>query len=388
MSRYRDPETEPKEPDEDYSEDNPPPAFTDPDDGQATAALIPAAIVPKVKMNPPKEYKVGQDAEVWMETVDRYFQFTYPGAPDKDLITVFLTFIQNNDRHYFHVVAKTPDATYEDVMNTFLRQFGNPHKRSVAKKHLMALQQGNQTFADYLRTFTSLTSLASVDLDDVLIKDIFVSNMESDLRKQFNLRFLTEDERNNLKVLLDLNYVVHSKQAETLHYRGQKEQSGGPARKDKDKGRGNTPYDRANQNQGNQNQNANHNSQKNKGKGKGKRKGKGSASSPSQPCQRRGRTNHVTKDCFSTKTPEGKPIKGNPPAQNPYKGQQQQNNQGGKSESNKLLKTVNTLVKELQNQQSINAAVAAPAPAPASAPAPQGNSPGTGQVPVMRAARG
>ncbi|KAK3283153.1 hypothetical protein CYMTET_9137 [Cymbomonas tetramitiformis] len=83
MSRYRDPETEPKEPDEDYTEDNPPPAFTDPDDGQATAALIPAAIVPKVKMNPPKEYKVGQDAEVWIETVDRYFQFTYPGTSDE-----------------------------------------------------------------------------------------------------------------------------------------------------------------------------------------------------------------------------------------------------------------------------------------------------------------
>ncbi|KAK3240857.1 hypothetical protein CYMTET_49336 [Cymbomonas tetramitiformis] len=83
MSRYRDPETEPKEPDEDYSEDNPPPAFTDPDDGQANAAIIPAAIVPKVKMNPPKGYKVGQDAEVWMDTVDKYFQFTYPGTCDE-----------------------------------------------------------------------------------------------------------------------------------------------------------------------------------------------------------------------------------------------------------------------------------------------------------------
>ncbi|KAK3287856.1 hypothetical protein CYMTET_4652 [Cymbomonas tetramitiformis] len=41
--------------------------------------------------------------------------------------------------------------------------------------------------------------------------------------------------------------------------------------------------------------------------------------------------------------------------------QQQQQNQGGKGESNKLIKTVNTLVKkEIKNQQNINAAIAPP----------------------------
>jgi len=92
-------------------------------------------------------------------------------------------------------------------------------------------------------------------------------------------------------------------------------------------------------------------------------------------------------------------IRGNPPAQNPLyprggqqQQQQQRNNQGGKGggkgESDKLLKTVNTLVKEIQKQQSINAAVVQPAPAPAALPAPQGNSQGTAQVPNVRAPRG
>ena len=87
---------------------------------------------------------------------------------------------------------------------------------------------------------------------------------------------------------------------------------------------------------------------------------------------------------------EIKPIKGNPPAQNPFyqKGgqQQQQYNQGGRSETNKLLKTVNTLVNEIKNQQSINAAIAQPAPAADAAP--QGNSQGIAQVPLLGAPRG
>ncbi|KAK3287116.1 hypothetical protein CYMTET_5345 [Cymbomonas tetramitiformis] len=390
MSRYRDPANEPKEPETEYTEDNPPIVFTDPDD-DSVPAPAPPSLVPKVKMTPPREFKSGQDAEVRLDTVDRYFQFTYPGVKDKDLITVFPTLIQTNDRHYFQVVAQQPDATYEMVRRIFLSQFGNPHKRSVAKKHLMALHQGNQTFSDYLRTFTSLAALAAVDLNDVLIKDRFVSSMDPDLRRQFQLRFLTEQERNNLswqettQILLDLNYVVHSKQSETLHYRGQKEQSsGGPVKKDKDRGRGKKPYDKSNRNW-NQNQSGSQNSNQNRSKGKGgkgKGKGKGKSQNPSQPCQRCGRTNHVTKDCFSTKTPDGKDIKGKPPAQNPFRRQQQQN-QGAKDGSGKLINTINTLVKELKSQHSINAAVATPAPAPASAPAPQGNSQGTAQFQQM-----
>ncbi|KAK3284527.1 hypothetical protein CYMTET_7823 [Cymbomonas tetramitiformis] len=161
-----------------------------------------------------------------------------------------------------------------------------------------------------------------------------------------------------------------------------KEQSsGGPVKKDKDKGRGRKPYDKSNRNwnqsqNGNQNSNANQNRSKGKG-GKGKGKGKGKAQNPSQPCQRCGRTNHATKDCFSTKTPDGKAIQGKPPAQNPFRRQQQQN-QGAKNESGKLINTINTPVKELKSQHNINAAVATPAPA--SAPAPQGNSQGTAQI--------
>ncbi|KAK3242831.1 hypothetical protein CYMTET_47502 [Cymbomonas tetramitiformis] len=385
MSRFRDPANEPQEPENEYTEDNPPMIFTDPDT-DSVPAPAPPSLVPKVKMTPPREFKSGQDAEVWLDTVDKYFQFTYPGVKDKDLITVFLTLIQNNDRHYFQVLAQQPSATYEMVRQTFLRQFGNPHKRSVAKKHLMALSQGTQTFADYLRTFTSLASLAAVDLNDVLIKDRFVTSMDPDLRRQFQLRFLTEEQRNNLswqettQILLDLNYVIHSKQSETLHYRGQKEQlSGGPAKKDKGKGRGQKPYDRSNRNR-NQNQSGSQNSNQNRNKGKGgkgKGNGKGRSQNP-QSCNRCGRVGHIEKDCYSTKTPDGKEIKGKPPAQSPFQNRrQQQQNQGAKDGSGKLINTINTLVKELKNQHSINAAVATPVPA--SAPAPQGNSQGTAQ---------
>ncbi|KAK3277211.1 hypothetical protein CYMTET_14769 [Cymbomonas tetramitiformis] len=114
MSRYRDSENEPKQPDDEYTADNPPMVFTYPD-ADPIPAPAPPSLVPKVKMTPPKEFKSGMDAEVWLETVDRYFQFTYPGVPDKDLITVFLTLIQNNDRHYFQVVANQPDVTYEGM---------------------------------------------------------------------------------------------------------------------------------------------------------------------------------------------------------------------------------------------------------------------------------
>ncbi|KAK3251531.1 hypothetical protein CYMTET_39131 [Cymbomonas tetramitiformis] len=214
--------------------------------------------------------------------------------------------------------------------------------------------------------------------------------MDSDLRRQFQLRFLTEQERNNLswqettQILLDLNYVIHSKQSETLHYRGQREQSsGGPVKKDKDKGRGQKPYDRSNRNR-NQNQSGSQNSNQNRSKGKGgkgKGKGKGKSQNP-QTCNRCGRVGHIEKDCYSTKTPDGKDIKGKPPAQSPFQNRrQQQQNQGAKDGSGKLINTINTLVKELKSQHSINAAVATPAPA--SAPAPQGNSQGTAQAPVF-----
>ncbi|KAK3288596.1 hypothetical protein CYMTET_3932 [Cymbomonas tetramitiformis] len=391
MSRYKDPANEPQAPEAEYTEDSPPMVFVDPDADSVPAPAPPPSLVPKVKMTPPREFKSGQDAEVWLDTVDRYFQFTYPDVNDKDLITVFLTLIQNNDRHYFQVLAKQPYTTYAMVRQTFLRQFGNPHKRSVAKKHLMALTQGTQTFADYLRTFTSLASLAAVDLNDVLIKDRFVTSMDPDLRRQFQLRYLTEEQRNNLswqettQVLLDLNYVIHSKQSETLHYRGQKEQSsGGPAKKEKDRGRGQKPYDRFNRNR-NQNQSGSQNSNQNRNKGKGgKGKGKGKGKSQNdKTCNRCGRPGHIEKDCFATRTNDGKEIKGKPPAQSPYQNRrQQQQNQGAKDGSGKLINTINTLVKELKSQHSINAAVATPAPVP-SAPAPQGNSQGTAQFQQM-----
>ena len=259
MGRFRDPDAEPAIPAVPYSQDYAPPIISDPDDSHVStpsAISVPSALVPKVKMNTPKEFRVGQDAEVWLETVDRYFEFTYPGASDKDLVTVFLTFLQNNDRHFFQVVAKSPTVTFADVRITFLRQFGNPHKQSVAKRHLMTLEQGSKPFAEYLRTFTSLASLAAVSLEDILVKDRLITNMDPSLGQQFFLRHLTEEERNSLswsnttKILLDLNYVVYSKQSETLYYKGQKEQSGGPVRKEKDfRGRENKPYDRSNQNQ-------------------------------------------------------------------------------------------------------------------------------------------
>ena len=90
--------------------------FVDPDADSVPAPAPPAppSLVPKVKMTPPREFKSGQDAEVWLDTVDRYFQFTYPGVNDKDLITVFLTLIQNNDRHYFQILAAS--MTYQHLM--------------------------------------------------------------------------------------------------------------------------------------------------------------------------------------------------------------------------------------------------------------------------------
>ncbi|KAK3286468.1 hypothetical protein CYMTET_5970 [Cymbomonas tetramitiformis] len=82
MSRYKDPANEPQAPEAEYTADSPPMVFVDPDADSVPAPAPPAppSLVPKVKMAPPREFKTGQDAEVWLDTVDRYFQFTYPGT--------------------------------------------------------------------------------------------------------------------------------------------------------------------------------------------------------------------------------------------------------------------------------------------------------------------
>ncbi|KAK3242802.1 hypothetical protein CYMTET_47524 [Cymbomonas tetramitiformis] len=175
-----------------------------------------------------------------------------------------------------------------------------------------------------------------------------------------------------------MSFIQSSQKPFTIGVRRSSRQEG-PAKKDKDKGRGQKPYDRSNRNR-NQNQSGSQNSNQNRSKGKGgkgKGKGKGKSQNP-QSCNRCGRVGHIEKDCYSTKTPDGKEIKGKPPAKSPFQNRrQQQQNQGAKDGSGKLINTINTLVKELKNQHSINAAVATPVPA--SAPAPQGNSQGTAQ---------
>ena len=62
MGRFRDPDSESAIPDVLYSQDYAPPIISDPDDSHISTSLVPSALVPKVKMNTPKEFRVGQDA--------------------------------------------------------------------------------------------------------------------------------------------------------------------------------------------------------------------------------------------------------------------------------------------------------------------------------------